>query len=44
LAEKITTPQNELLGAESAKLDTGATPTAKRVNSKVEALDKINRC
>lgn len=43
LAEKITTPQNELLGAESAKLDTGATPTAKRVNSKVEALDKINR-
>ena len=44
LAEKITTPQNELLGAESAKLDTGATTTAKRVNSKVEALDKINRC
>jgi hypothetical protein len=44
LAEKITTPQNELLGAESAKLDTGATPSAKRVNSKVEALDKINRC
>jgi len=44
LAEKITTPQNELLGAESAKLDTGATPTAKGVNSKLEALDKINRC
>jgi hypothetical protein len=42
LAEKITTPQNELLGAESAKLVTGATPTAKRVNSKVEALDEVN--
>jgi len=26
------------------EIDTGATPTAKRVNSKVEALDKINRC
>jgi hypothetical protein len=44
LAEKIITPQNELLGAECAKLDIGATPTAKRANSKVEALDKINRC
>ena len=44
LPEKDITPQNELLGAESAKLDTGATPTAKRVNSKLEALDKINRC
>jgi hypothetical protein len=43
LAEKITTPQNELLGAESAKLDTGATQTAKRVNPALEALDKINR-
>jgi hypothetical protein len=43
LAEKITTPQNELLGAESAKLDNRATPTAEGVNSKVEALDKINR-
>jgi hypothetical protein len=44
LAEKIKTPQNELLGVEIAKLDIETTPTAKRVNSKVEALDKINRC
>jgi hypothetical protein len=43
LTEKIKTPQNELLGVEIAKLDIEATPTAKRVNSKVEALDKINR-
>jgi hypothetical protein len=43
LAEKITTPQNELLGAESAKLDTGATQTAKRVNPALEAMEKINR-
>ncbi len=43
LAEKITTPQNELLGVESAKLDTRATPAAKRVNSTLEALDKVNR-
>ena len=27
----------------SAKLDIGATPTAKRVNPALEALDKINR-
>jgi hypothetical protein len=44
LAEKITTPQYELLGVESAKLDNRATPTAKRVNSTLEALVKINRC
>jgi len=44
LAEKITNPQNELLGAESAKLDTGATPTAKGVNTTLEAVDKLNRC
>jgi hypothetical protein len=39
LPEKNITPQNELLGVEIAKLDSGATPTAKRANSKVEALD-----
>jgi len=44
LAEKNITPQNELLGAESANLDSGTTPTAEGVNSKVEAMDKINRC
>jgi hypothetical protein len=43
LPEKDITPQNELLGAESAKLDTGATPTAKRVNPASEAMDKVNR-
>jgi hypothetical protein len=43
LPEKDITPQNELLGAESAKLDTGATPTAKRVNPTLEAMDKVNR-
>jgi hypothetical protein len=43
LAEKITTPQNELLGVESAKLDIRTTPTAKRVNPALEAMDKVNR-
>ena len=43
LAEKITTPQNELLGVEIAKLDIETTPTAKRVNPALEALGKINR-
>lgn len=44
LAEKNTTPQNELLRGDYAKLDNRATPKAKGVNSTLEALDKINRC
>ena len=43
LAEKNITPQNELLRGNHAKLDTGATPAAKRVNPALEAMDKINR-
>jgi hypothetical protein len=43
LPEKNITPQNELLRGDYAKLDSRATPKAKRANSKVEALDKINR-
>ena len=43
LPEKDITPQNELLRGDYAKLDNRATPTAEGVNSKVEALDKINR-
>ena len=43
LAEKNITPQNELLGAKSANLDSGTTPTTKRANPTLEALDKIHR-
>ena len=43
LAEKNITPQNELLGVESAKLDSGTTPTTEGVNSTLEAVDKVNR-
>jgi hypothetical protein len=39
LPEKNITPQNELLRGDYANLDNRATPKAKRVNSKVEALD-----
>jgi len=39
LPEKNITPQNELLRGDYAKLDSRATPKAKRANSKVEALD-----
>ncbi len=39
LPEKNITPQNELLRGNYANLDNRATPKAKRVNSKVEALD-----
>jgi len=41
--EKNITPQNELLGGSYAQLDTGATPTTKGVDTKLEALGKINR-
>ena len=44
LAEKNITPQNELLKGSYAELDNRTTPTAKGVNSTLEALDKINRC
>lgn len=44
LAEKNITPQNELLRSNHAKLDSRTTPTAKGVNSTLEAVDKINRC
>lgn len=44
LAEKNITPQNELLGAKSANLDSRTTSTAEGVNSTLEAMDKINRC
>ena len=43
LPEKNITPQNELLRGNHAKLDSRTTPTAKGVNSTLEALDKINR-
>jgi hypothetical protein len=43
LAEKIITPQNELLGGDYAKLDSRTTPKAKGVNSTLEAVDKVNR-
>ena len=43
LAEKITTPQNELLRGENAELDTRATPTATGIDTALEALGKINR-
>lgn len=41
--EKNITPQNELLRGDYAKLDNRATPKAKRVNTTVEALDKVDR-
>lgn len=44
LPEKNISPQNELLRGNHAKLDSRATPTAKAINSTLEALDKINRC
>ena len=44
LAEINITPQNELLRGDYAKLDNRATPTAERVNSTLEAMEKINRC
>ena len=42
LAEKNITPQNELLKDSHAKLDNGATPTTKGIDTTLEALDKIN--
>ena len=44
LAEKNITPQNELLKADYAQLDTGTTPTPKGIDSTLEALGEINRC
>jgi hypothetical protein len=44
LAEKNITPQNELLKAEYAQLDTGTTTTPKGINTTLEALGEIHRC
>jgi len=43
LAEKNITPQNELLKDSYAKLDNGATPTTKGIDTTLEALETINR-
>ena len=43
LAEKNITPQNELLKDSHAKLDNGATPTTKGIDTTLEALETINR-
>lgn len=43
LTEKNINPQNELLRESYAKLDNKGKAKAKRINSKMEALDKINR-
>jgi len=43
LAEKNITPQNELLRDSHAKLDNGATPTTKGIDTTLEALETINR-
>jgi hypothetical protein len=43
LPEKNITPQNELLRSENAKLDSGGTAAPERVNTALEALDKVNR-
>lgn len=42
LAEKNITPQNELLKECYAKLDSRGTTTAKRVDTTLEALDKVH--
>jgi hypothetical protein len=44
LAEKNITPQNELLKADYAQLDTGTTTTPKGIDSTLEALGEIHRC
>jgi hypothetical protein len=44
LAEKNITPQNELLKAYYAQLDTGTTTTPKGIDSTLEALGEIHRC
>jgi hypothetical protein len=43
LAEKNITPQNELLKDSYAKLDTRGTTTPKRVDTTLEALEKVHR-
>jgi hypothetical protein len=43
LAEKNITPQNELLKDSYAKLDNGATPTTKGIDTTLETLETINR-
>lgn len=43
LAEENITPQNELLKDGYAKLDSGGATTAKRIDTTLEALEKIHR-
>lgn len=43
LTEKNITPQNELLKDSYAKLDNGATPTTKGIDTTLETLETINR-
>lgn len=43
LTEKNINPQNELLSESHAKLDSRRAAKAKRVNSKLETLDEVNR-
>ena len=43
LAEKNITPQNELLKDSYAQLDNETTPTPKRIDTTLEALETINR-